>query len=779
MNNLKRYMSSLFLWFFLVVLAGCGNESSGLPSQLGESVNSPELVVTPDNPSISAGKTLQLTSFYREDNSSEDVTENAQYFSDNQAVAKVDKAGLVSAISEGTAIITVLYQGIQKDVTAEVTAPTLSKLEVIPGVTASAIGIEIKFIANAIYSDGSKEDITQNAVWESKNKPVATIKSPGLVETLAEGQAEISAMFDGESASAILTITEATIDSIVVSPKNFNLPNGLTQQLTATAQLSDGTTQDVSAQADWKTNAAAVATVDENGLVTSVADSGTATITATIDSQSDTATVTATEADVTQLTISPANPSLPEGTSKQFKAEAVFSSDNTAKDVTNDVVWSSSSVAVSINDSGLARAESEGSATITATLGDESTTTMVTVTDAVINSVTVTTEPNPVELAKGEKAKITVLANYSDGSQVDVTDQATLSIQDPSIAAIVDDSFIEAVAIGNTTVTARFNSLDSAPVDVTVTSETLASITVSSEPSPMVLPVGVTGQLQATGTYSDNSTKDITNQINWTTASSSVATVDDSGVVTAVAVGNTDIKASLNGVDASGVPVEVTNATIISEGLTVDPSSLDLAKGDIGNLVATAEFTDGSIVPATNSTIWTTSDSTVATVTSGGEVQAIEQGTVTITGTYQGESATAAVNVGPKRADLLHLNAVRTADLDLLGLIQLEVGEGDSIFTIRSTVTYSDGSTEILEPNEPQYMTDNTQLISIDATGEVTLADANVLESANVTASFESLVSDNQINVACLARADILGIITLGLACDIDDTQPNPNYVAP
>lgn len=786
MINITKQAGLILLLLFSMVIAGCGgNDSDGLPSQkvtdstevTDNGSDDSVLAVSPGAPTLAAGTTLQLQVTYTdEDGKAQDVAEEAQYFSDDQSVVKVNKSGLLQGIAEGSAVITILYQGVSKEIQVQVSSPEVSGLEVIPGSSSSAAGILVYFTANAIYTDGSKKEVTLEATWSSKNTAQATIESPGVINPVAKGEAEIVVEYNGQSASAMLTVTDATITSIVVTPKDIHLPNGYTEQLVATAQLSDGSTQDVSQQVTWESDDTSVATVDDTGLVTSVADSGDATITATINDQTDTVTVTASNAEVKQLTVSPTNLNLPKGASKQFKAEAVFS-DDTTKDVTNDVQWSSSSADVTISDKGLAQAVSIGESTITASLGGKESTAQVTVSDAVITSVIVVTEPNPVQLAKGEKATVTVKANYSDGQSIDVTEQATLTTQNVDVATIVEGNAIYAAGEGSTTVTARYNSLDSAPIEVTVTSATLTGINV--EPASLSLAKGTQGKLNATGTYSDDSEKDISNQVNWTTDDSNVASVDPTGLVTANDLGSASIKASFAGVESSGVGVTVTDATVMEDGLTIEPASLTLAKGDTGSLSATAKFTDGPPQSVTNSTTWTTSDSAVATVTSRGVVQAVQEGEATITGKYQGEEATATVTVGPKRADLLHLNAVRTADLDILGLIQLEIGAGDSIFAIRSTVTYSDGTTRILEPNEPQYMTDNNQLIDIDALGEVRLASADVLESANVTASFESLVSDNQINVACLTRVTLLGIIQLGLACDIDDTQANPDYVAP
>ena len=104
--------------------------------------------------------------------------------------------------------------------------------------------------------------------------------------------------------------------------------------------------------------------------------------------------------------------------------------------------------------------------------------------------------------------------------------------------------------------------------------------------------------------------------------------------------------------------------------------------------------------------------------------------------------------------------------------------QGDELFRIRSTAYYSDGTEQVLNPNEVTFSSSNNELIGIDA-NVISLADADVIGSAVITGTYQSLVSENEINADCLTKVTILGLIGLGLACDIDDTQPNPDYVAP
>jgi hypothetical protein len=84
--------------------------------------------------------------------------------------------------------------------------------------------------------------------------------SRGLRGYLTVGNTPITATLNGISGSTTVTVTAATLLSIIVTPANPSLPAGTTKfQMTATAVFSDGTTQDVTQQANWTSSDSTVA----------------------------------------------------------------------------------------------------------------------------------------------------------------------------------------------------------------------------------------------------------------------------------------------------------------------------------------------------------------------------------------------------------------------------------------------------------------------------------------------------------------------------------------
>lgn len=77
-------------------------------------------------------------------------------------------------------------------------SPALTKINV-HGVAEVHVGSAVQLAAEAIYSDGSTNDVTIQAKWSSSATGVASVTSGGLVTGLAAGNATILASFEGQS----------------------------------------------------------------------------------------------------------------------------------------------------------------------------------------------------------------------------------------------------------------------------------------------------------------------------------------------------------------------------------------------------------------------------------------------------------------------------------------------------------------------------------------------------------------------------------------------------
>jgi trimeric autotransporter adhesin len=161
---------------------------------------------------------------------------------------------------------------------------------------------------------------------------------------------------------------------------------------------------------------------------------------------------------------------------------------------------------------------------------------------------------------------------------------------------------------------------------------TLTQITVSPA-TPSVIQ-GKTQQMTATATFDDGSTGRTT--VLWTTTDANVATINASGLLTGVGVGSTSITATAqsNGTITGSTTATITCANI--QSITLSPSSQSVMVGMQVQFSAMATTSGGGMCDVTNASVWNSSNTAVATITSGGLVSTLTTGSTNITATSGG-----------------------------------------------------------------------------------------------------------------------------------------------
>ena len=165
--------------------------------------------------------------------------------------------------------------------------------------------------------------------------------------------------------------------------------------------------------------------------------------------------------------------------------------------------------------------------------------------------------------------------------------------------------------------------------------------------------VGQTAQFKAFGASQMGSgsptTDDITNSVQWSVVNSSIATINSNGLVTAVAPGKTIINATSNGITASSDITVTSSGSGAGSGspyISITPTTAtETFLGETTQFIATGSLTGGASQSLTGQVQWSSSNTQVATITSGGLATAVGAGTTTITAQSGGTIATAAMTV--------------------------------------------------------------------------------------------------------------------------------------
>lgn len=616
--------------------------------------------ISPLDVSVADGLTTQFiaTGLYS-DGSTEDISTAVNWLSSDTSIAvmaadQTTSSGLATAVAPGSTQISASMGDLSASTSLTVTNAALISIQLNPANSILYVGVSQLYTAIGVYSDGSSQDISALVTWASSAPAIATIDNSsaaqyGEVTAQAAGTTQISAQLGAVSAETALTVVNATLSSIVVSPLNSSTQVGLTRQFTATANYSDGRSFNVSRSVVWSSSDTAIATMNasgalNSGLATGQA-AGVAQITATLNAVSGSASLNVNNSTLTSIVVTPVNSSLAVGLTRQFTTTGVYSN-GTSENLTSLVSWTSSNNAVAMpnanmaSNSGLVTAMSAGTVQIRATLGAVSAEATLNVTATALNSITVT--PVISSVAMGLSRQFTAVGIYADGSTQNISHTvvwASSNIQTATMNAngTVNSGLATGQATGVVQITATLGAV-SGSATLTVTAASLSSISVTPQ-NPNIVN-GLTRQFSATGLYSDGSTADLTTVANWTSDTIAVASMNasqmpSSGLATGLSAGTSLIRAAFAGVEGS-TTLTVTAATLVS--IDVTPANASAVVNETEQFTATGTYTDGSLVNITDTVVWTSGNTAVAAMNASGQLNsglatALAVGNVNITAT--------------------------------------------------------------------------------------------------------------------------------------------------
>jgi hypothetical protein len=155
---------------------------------------------------------------------------------------------------------------------------TLVSLAVTPPNSSIAPGASVQFSATGSYSDGSTKDITSLVIWSATGS--ASISSSGLLTATSAGSVTVTATLGALAGSTTLTVSTATLVSIMILPASSTVAQGASLQYSATGHYSNGGVLDLTSQVTWNSSGAVL--ISSTGLAsTSGAGAGTVSIGAT------------------------------------------------------------------------------------------------------------------------------------------------------------------------------------------------------------------------------------------------------------------------------------------------------------------------------------------------------------------------------------------------------------------------------------------------------------------------------------------------------------------
>lgn len=247
--------------------------------------------------------------------------------------------------------------------------------------------------------------------------------------------------------------------------------------------------------------------------------------------------------------------------------------------------------------------------------------------------------PTAQTLVAGQPLQLTVTRRFPGGSVEDVTSRVSYTTTDRSIAVVSERGVVTAGTVSGTVLVKAIDSISDATAvaALTVVEAQVTSIDVSPAPA-LVMDRGTTRAFTATAIYNNGTTREVTNQVLWSSTNPGAANVGntqlDKGIVNAVAGGDTTILATDAKTLVQGrsiVFVKGSKPTL--QSILVTPNPAQVGVGMTQELTALGIYSDGSNENLTKTATWSSSRPDAATVNASGVVTGVAVGDTTITAT--------------------------------------------------------------------------------------------------------------------------------------------------
>lgn len=533
----------------------------------------------------------------------------------------IDADGLfVTGSAAGSGTIVAIVGGITTSANVTVIEAPLATLTLTPDPATVLSGTTLQF--SAVGKDANGNTVTTTPTW-TVSGGVGTIDSSGLFTAGSTGAGIVSATDGSVTATVNVTVSAGAVISITVSPSTASVASGSSQQFTVSAMDANGNAVTVSPT--W-TVSGGVGAIDGNGLFTG-ATAGSGSVVATVGSITGSSTVTVSTGPLATITVSPTTASVVSGAAQTFTSTGADAAGNS---VTITPTWSVTGSVGTINSTtGAFTATTAGSGSVVATSGSITGSAAVTVTAGALAGISIS--PASTTVTVGGSQQFTISGTDANGNAVTVS--PTWSVTGGIGTISTTGLFTPGTSAAAGTVVATVDTF-TAIADVTVAEAPLASLTISPDPANVLSGTS----LQFTVTGQDANGNAVTISPAWT-VSSSIGTIDSSGLFSAITAGAGTVTVTDGSISATA-NITVSAGTVSS--ITVSPSTANVVSGSTQQFTITAIDSNGNAVNVTPT--WTVTGG-VGTIGGNGFFTGGVAGSGTVAATVGAVSGSAAVSV--------------------------------------------------------------------------------------------------------------------------------------
>lgn len=342
------------------------------------------------------------------------------------------------------------------------------RLVLSPATTNVVAGSTTSFSVQFFNNLGVSAAVPSGITWSSLDNSIATVNQQGVVSGASAGQTSIQVRYNAVSATALVTVTPATVpERLEISSTTNTVMVGASTTFTLTYFNNQGMAAPVPAGVIWSSLNNAISTVNQQGLVSGVA-TGQTTIQATLNSITATAIITVTNPTILErLEISPGNTSIAVGTTATFTL-VYYNNLGMQAPVPPGVVWSSTNNTVAtVSQQGVATGMAAGQTNIRATLNSLIATASLTVNNNNQLATVMLTPSTILQLNLNQISAVTAAGFNSNGNIINGL-VFTWASNDNSLATVDNTGMVRGMNYGTTAVTATSASISSPPLMVQV-----------------------------------------------------------------------------------------------------------------------------------------------------------------------------------------------------------------------------------------------------------------------------------------------------------------------
>ncbi|MBQ1531313.1 MAG: Ig-like domain-containing protein [Solobacterium sp.] len=651
-----------------------------------------EIQITGSGTELKVGQTMSLSLTVLPEDADR---ENIFWFSLDPEIATVDQNGTVTGISEGETVIGVKAptDQIQVDVS----------IRVVPDVV-SVTGVVLSEHALTLETGGSgqltayvtPEDASNKKVyWTSADPSVATVDEQGNIRAVGVGQTTITVATDdgGYTDTCTVTVTSALPAEPVISDSTAELTAKQTKQLS----VEPGEDGQVIGRITWTSDDHHVAVVDDNGLVTAVAGGDTVVhayvliegiefeVTCSIHVTGDPYIA------VEEVVIAAEHLTLLIGDGYHLTGYVRPSNATNHK-----LTWTSDNEdAVTVDETGYVKAVGTGTATIRVSSEDGAYAECPVTAGWWITSITLS--ETDITLTRGDTYQIVWTIEPEQASD----HQPIFKTNREDVLTIDENGLITTIGVGPALVTVE------SPDPERMAKAYLTVYVKEKDPDPVPVISDSTMTLNPYGkrqlTVHSWDTEHVIDRVEWESADTFVAEVDENGLVTAIAGGTTLIRGH---VFIGEEEYEVTCTVQVTGDPYTPVSEIQLSAGQLFLMIGDSYHLSAQYQPENASrkkVTWSSDNEAVATVDENGNVTAVGTGTaVILASSPDGAYAECPVTAG------WWITSITLSETDIT------LTRGDT-YQIVWTIEPEQAS-----DHQPIFKTDREDVLTIDENGLIT-----------------------------------------------------------